>query len=79
MNHFPISMHFFFLEGCGSVNQSISDDFSVSVDAWHLLNTYTGYKTGNFYSFCCSCVASLLKKLYVASGGGGGVIPINFR
>ncbi|XP_029186140.2 integrator complex subunit 10-like isoform X2 [Acropora millepora] len=38
-------LHVLVDKSCGSVNQSISDDFSVSVDAWHLLNTYTGYKT----------------------------------
>jgi len=31
---------------CGSVSQSLSDDFHVSVEAWHLLNTHVDYKNG---------------------------------
>lgn len=39
----------FFLDSCvdcGSVSQNLSDDFAVSVEAWHLLNTYNDYKNG---------------------------------
>ena len=36
--------HFF--TGCGAVSPSLSDDFVVSVDAWHLLNTHSDYKNG---------------------------------
>ena len=31
---------------CGSVSQNLSDDFAVSVEAWHLLNTHNDYKNG---------------------------------
>ncbi|XP_020611748.1 integrator complex subunit 10-like isoform X2 [Orbicella faveolata] len=31
-------------KNCGSVSQNLSDDFIVSVEAWHLLNTHTDYK-----------------------------------
>ncbi|XP_020621478.1 integrator complex subunit 10-like isoform X2 [Orbicella faveolata] len=31
-------------KNCGSVSQNLSDDFTVSVEAWHLLNTHTDYK-----------------------------------
>ena len=34
------------LVDCGSVSQNLSDDFAVSVEAWHLLNTHTDYKNG---------------------------------
>ena len=31
---------------CGSISQNLSDDFAVSVEAWHLLNTHSDYKNG---------------------------------
>ncbi|KAJ7326017.1 Integrator complex subunit 10 [Desmophyllum pertusum] len=31
-------------KNCGSVSQNLSDDFAVSVEAWHLLNTHADYK-----------------------------------
>ncbi|XP_078380453.1 integrator complex subunit 10-like isoform X2 [Oculina patagonica] len=31
-------------KNCGSVSQNLSDDFAVSVEAWHLLNTHNDYK-----------------------------------
>lgn len=40
---------FLFLDSrvdCGSVSQNLSDDFAVSVEAWHLLNTHADYKNG---------------------------------
>ena len=36
----------FFYIDCGAVSQNLSDDFAVSVEAWHLLNTYPDYKNG---------------------------------
>ncbi|XP_068732945.1 integrator complex subunit 10-like isoform X3 [Montipora capricornis] len=37
-------MHVIIDKNCGSVSQSLSDDFTVSVEAWHLLNTHADYK-----------------------------------
>ncbi|KAM7450919.1 Integrator complex subunit 10 [Porites harrisoni] len=38
------SSHIIIDKNCGSVSQSLSDDFHVSVEAWHLLNTHVDYK-----------------------------------
>ena len=34
---------------CGSAGQNLADDFCVSVEAWHLLNTHSDYKNGTFW------------------------------
>jgi len=39
------SSHIIIDKNCGSVSQSLSDDFAVSVEAWHFLNTHTDYKS----------------------------------
>lgn len=48
--HLKLNYHSFivliFYVDCGSVSQNLSDDFAVSVEAWHLLNTYPDYKNG---------------------------------
>nr|XP_058956330.1 integrator complex subunit 10-like [Pocillopora verrucosa] len=36
--------HIIIDKNCGAVSQNLSDDFAVSVEAWHLLNTYPDYK-----------------------------------
>lgn len=36
--------HIIIDKNCGTLSQNLSEDFAVSVEAWHLLNTYPGYK-----------------------------------
>jgi hypothetical protein len=34
---------------CGNVSASLSDEFVVSVDTWHILNTHSDYKNGEIF------------------------------